>query len=142
MWSILCKAYVPRVSRVVHCLFVPLSQISALLRKSTTKLEKISYLMPCDVHRLIDSEAMVVYSTRQICIYMFSVVFSFVKNPCFPQMINQALLANRRALAKLCLNLMEKHLQMDIFQRLRWEEKLQDWKQLKLNDAVTRFRQV
>uniref|UniRef100_A0A673M9M1 DUF4455 domain-containing protein n=1 Tax=Sinocyclocheilus rhinocerous TaxID=307959 RepID=A0A673M9M1_9TELE len=74
---------------------------------------KISYLMPCDVHRLIDSEAMV--------------------------MINQALLANRRALAKLCLNLMEKHLQMDIFQRLRWEEKLQDWKQIKLNDGVTRF---
>uniref|UniRef100_A0A671KYY9 DUF4455 domain-containing protein n=1 Tax=Sinocyclocheilus anshuiensis TaxID=1608454 RepID=A0A671KYY9_9TELE len=72
---------------------------------------KISYLMPCDVHRLIDSEAMV--------------------------MINQALLANRRALAKLCLNLMEKHLQMDIFQRLRWEEKLQDWKQIKLNDTLT-----
>ncbi|XP_016356513.1 coiled-coil domain-containing protein 180 [Sinocyclocheilus anshuiensis] len=91
------------------------AMISALLRKSTTKLEKISYLMPCDVHRLIDSEAM---------------------------MINQALLANRRALAKLCLNLMEKHLQMDIFQRLRWEEKLQDWKQIKLNDTVTWFRDV
>ncbi|XP_043096059.1 LOW QUALITY PROTEIN: coiled-coil domain-containing protein 180 [Puntigrus tetrazona] len=89
------------------------AMISALLRRSTTKLEKISFLMPCDVHRLIDSEAM---------------------------MINQALLANQRALAKLCLNLMEKHLQMDISQRLRWEEKLQDWKQIKLNDAVTRFR--
>uniref|UniRef100_A0A8C2HRW6 DUF4455 domain-containing protein n=1 Tax=Cyprinus carpio TaxID=7962 RepID=A0A8C2HRW6_CYPCA len=76
---------------------------------------KISYLMPCDVHRLIDSEAM---------------------------MINQALLANQHALAKLCLNLMEKHLQMDISQRLRWEEKLQDWKQIKLNDTVTRFRDV
>ncbi|XP_042580588.1 coiled-coil domain-containing protein 180 [Cyprinus carpio] len=91
------------------------AMISALLRKSTTKLEKISYLMPCDVHRLIDSEAM---------------------------MINQALLANQHALAKLCLNLMEKHLQMDISQRLRWEEKLQDWKQIKLNDTVTRFRDV
>ncbi|XP_026067899.1 coiled-coil domain-containing protein 180 [Carassius auratus] len=91
------------------------AMISALLRKSTTKLEKISYLMPCDVHRLIDSEAM---------------------------MINQALLANQRALAKLCLNLMEKHLQMDIFQRLRWEEKLQDWKQIKLNDTVTQFRDI
>ncbi|XP_073688966.1 coiled-coil domain-containing protein 180-like, partial [Garra rufa] len=89
------------------------AMISALLKKSTTKLEKISYLMPCDVHRLIDNEAM---------------------------MINQALLANRRALPKLCLNLMEKHLQMDIFQRLRWEEKLQDWKRIKLNDAVSRFK--
>ncbi|XP_050966695.1 coiled-coil domain-containing protein 180 isoform X2 [Labeo rohita] len=90
------------------------TMISALLRNSTTKLEKISYLMPCDVHRLIDNEAM---------------------------MINQALLANQRALAKLCLNLMEKHLQMDIFQRQRWEEKLQDWKRIKLNDAVSRFKE-
>ncbi|KAK2911716.1 hypothetical protein Q8A67_003849 [Cirrhinus molitorella] len=91
------------------------AMISALIKKSTTKLEKISYLLPCDVHRLIDNEAM---------------------------MINQALLANQRALAKLCLNLMEKHLQMDIFQRLRWEEKLQDWKRIKLNDAVSQFKDI
>ncbi|XP_051748617.1 coiled-coil domain-containing protein 180 isoform X5 [Ctenopharyngodon idella] len=90
-----------------------LTVIAELLRKYTTKLEKISYLMPPDVHRLIDNEAM---------------------------MINQALLANRRALAKLCLNLMEKHLQIDVFQRLRWEEKLQDWKRMKLTDAVSRFK--
>ncbi|XP_067294288.1 coiled-coil domain-containing protein 180 isoform X2 [Pseudorasbora parva] len=69
--------------------------------------------MPCDVHRLVDNEAM---------------------------MINQALLANRRALAKLCLNLMEKHLQIDVFLRLSWEEKLQDWKRIKLIDAVNRFK--
>ncbi|XP_051522130.1 coiled-coil domain-containing protein 180 [Myxocyprinus asiaticus] len=89
------------------------AMISALLRKYTTKLEKISHLMPCDVHRLIDNEAM---------------------------MINQALLANRRALAKLCLNLMEKHLQTEVSQRLRWEDKLQDWKRIKLLDAVNRFK--
>jgi len=57
-------------------------------------------------------------------------------------MINQALLANRRALAKLCLNLMEKHMQIDVFQRLKWEEKLQDWKRIKLIDAVNRFKYV
>jgi len=57
-------------------------------------------------------------------------------------MINQALLANRRALAKLCLNLMEKHMQTDVFQRLKWEEKLQDWKKIKLIDAVNRFKYV
>ncbi|KAG1957044.1 hypothetical protein F2P79_007257 [Pimephales promelas] len=89
------------------------TMIAELLRKYTSKLEKISYLMPCDVHRLIDNEAM---------------------------MINQALLANRRALAKLCLNLMEKHMQIDVFQRLKWEEKLQDWKRIKLIDAVNRFK--
>ncbi|XP_051955131.1 coiled-coil domain-containing protein 180 [Xyrauchen texanus] len=88
------------------------AMISALLKKYTTKLEKISYLMPCDVHRLIDNEAM---------------------------MINQALLANRRALAKLCLNLMEKNLQTEVSQRLRWEDKLQDWKRIKRLDAVNRF---
>ncbi|XP_057194366.1 coiled-coil domain-containing protein 180 isoform X2 [Triplophysa rosa] len=75
-------------------------RISAVLRKYTTKLEKISYLMPYDVHRLMDNKAMT---------------------------INQALLANRCALAKLSLNWMEKHLQMEVFQRMRWEDKLQNW---------------
>ncbi|XP_056606906.1 coiled-coil domain-containing protein 180 [Triplophysa dalaica] len=75
-------------------------KISAVLRKYSTKLEKISYLMPYDVHRLLDNTAM---------------------------MINQALLANRCALAKLSLNWMEKYLQMDVFQRLRCEDKLQNW---------------
>ncbi|KAA0713306.1 hypothetical protein E1301_Tti009274 [Triplophysa tibetana] len=76
-------------------------KISAVLRKYTTKLEKISYLMPYDVHRLMDNTAM---------------------------MINQALLANRCALAKLSLNWMEKYLQMEVFQRKRCEDKLQNWR--------------
>ncbi|XP_076854168.1 coiled-coil domain-containing protein 180 isoform X2 [Brachyhypopomus gauderio] len=87
--------------------------ISALLRKYVMKLEKISYVMPSDVHRLIDSEAM---------------------------MINQALLANRRALAKLNLNLMEKNLQKEIVHRQKWETKLQDWKRIKVLAAVNQFR--
>lgn len=69
-------------------------------------------------------------------------VLFFGMSPCSSQMINQALLANRRALAKLRLNLMEKHLQIDVFQRLKWEEKLQDWKRIKLIDAVNRFKYV
>lgn len=78
MWFILCKAHVAAVIRLVHCLFVPLSQIAELLRKYTTKLEKISYLMPPDVHRLIDNEAMVVYSSLQICICMHHMYFYFI----------------------------------------------------------------
>ncbi|KAB5528452.1 hypothetical protein PHYPO_G00140370 [Pangasianodon hypophthalmus] len=87
--------------------------ISAILRKYTMKLEKISYVMPSDVHRLINNEAM---------------------------MINQALLANRRAVAKLHLNLMEKDLQKEVLYHLRWETKLQDWKKLKVVAAVSQFK--
>ncbi|XP_072521084.1 coiled-coil domain-containing protein 180 [Salminus brasiliensis] len=89
------------------------SMISALLKKYVMKLEKISYVMPSDVHRLIDNEAM---------------------------MINQALLANRRAIAKLHLNLMEKDLQKEARCRLKWETKLQDWKRLKVLAAVSQFK--
>lgn len=74
-------------------------------------------------------------------LYALYVLF-FSMSPCSPQMINQALLANRRALAKLRLNLMEKHLQIDVFQRLKWKDKLQDWKRIKLIDAVNRFKYV
>ncbi|KAJ7995229.1 hypothetical protein DPEC_G00242370 [Dallia pectoralis] len=89
--------------------------IAALLRKYTGKLEKCGCLMPLNVHRLIDGEAM---------------------------MINQALLANRRALAKLHLNLMESHLQKEYSHRLRWEDKLDDWKRVKVLDVVSRFKEL
>uniref|UniRef100_A0AAZ3RSU2 Coiled-coil domain containing 180 n=1 Tax=Oncorhynchus tshawytscha TaxID=74940 RepID=A0AAZ3RSU2_ONCTS len=84
--------------------------IAALLRKYTGKLEKVCYVMPSDIHRLINREAM---------------------------MINQAILANRRAVAKLYLNLMENDLQKEVFHRLRWEDKLQDWKSFKVLGVVS-----
>ncbi|XP_062371955.1 coiled-coil domain-containing protein 180 [Sardina pilchardus] len=87
--------------------------ISTLLRKYTQNLEKFSYVLPCDVHRLMDSEAM---------------------------MINQAVLSNRRAVAKLMLNLMEEDLQKEALHRLRWEDKLKDWKRIKVLAAVQRFK--
>jgi hypothetical protein len=55
-------------------------------------------------------------------------------------MINQAILANRRAVAKLYLNLMENDLQKEVFHRLRWEDKLQDWKSFKVLGVVSRFK--
>ncbi|XP_031441304.2 coiled-coil domain-containing protein 180 isoform X2 [Clupea harengus] len=87
--------------------------ISTLLRKYTQILKKFSYILPCDVHRLMDSEAM---------------------------MINQAVLSNRRAVAKLTLNLMEDDLQKEALHRLRWEDKLKDWKRIKVLAAVNRFK--
>ncbi|KAI4898344.1 hypothetical protein NFI96_024571 [Prochilodus magdalenae] len=89
------------------------SMISLLLKKYAAKLEKTCYVMPCDVHRLIDYEAM---------------------------MINQALLANRRAIARLHLNMLEKDLQKQASHRLKWETKLQDWKKIKVLAAVRQFK--
>lgn len=103
------------------------------------KLEKISYLMPSDIHRLINNEAMVSH-------------FLFKKNHCsikhavlnslclLKQMINQALLANRRAVAKLHLNLMEKDLQKEVLYRQRWQTNLQNWKKIKVAVAVSQFK--
>ncbi|XP_066513480.1 coiled-coil domain-containing protein 180-like isoform X3 [Hoplias malabaricus] len=90
------------------------SMISALLKKYAAKLEKISYIMPCDVHRLIDNEAM---------------------------MINQALLANRRAIAKLHLNLMENDLQIEALNQQKCEAILQDWKTLNVLTVVNQFKE-
>ncbi|XP_076144475.1 coiled-coil domain-containing protein 180 [Alosa pseudoharengus] len=89
--------------------------ISTLLRKYTQNLKKFSYVLPCDVHRLMDSEAM---------------------------MINQAVLSNRRAVAKLTLNLMEEDLQKEALHRFRWEDKLKDWKRIKVLAAVQRFKDL
>ena len=55
-------------------------------------------------------------------------------------MINQALLANRRAVAKLYLNLMEQDLEKELSDRLHWEDKLQDWKKHKVRGVVDRFK--
>ncbi|GAA6098332.1 coiled-coil domain-containing protein 180-like isoform X3 [Tachysurus ichikawai] len=87
--------------------------ITAILSKYTKKLEKISYVMPSDVHRLMNNEAM---------------------------MINQALLANRRAVAKLHLNLMEKNLQKEVQCHFRWETNLQNWKKIKAVTALSQFK--
>ncbi|KAJ8288575.1 hypothetical protein COCON_G00012340 [Conger conger] len=55
-------------------------------------------------------------------------------------MINQASLANQRALARLCLNLKEKDLLGTLSHRLRWEDRLQHWKTVKIHTSVNRFR--
>uniref|UniRef100_W5MAG3 Coiled-coil domain containing 180 n=1 Tax=Lepisosteus oculatus TaxID=7918 RepID=W5MAG3_LEPOC len=88
--------------------------IGEILKKYTQMLEKISYLMPPDIHRFMDKESM---------------------------MINQALLANRRATGRLFVNLMEHDLQRELSHRLRWEDKLQDWKKIKMQDAIDRFKE-
>ncbi|XP_048851511.1 coiled-coil domain-containing protein 180 isoform X2 [Brienomyrus brachyistius] len=90
------------------------TKITAVLKKYSTLLEDISYMMPPDIHRLIDGEAM---------------------------MINQAILANRRAVARLVLQATEKHLQKVLLLRLHWEDKVRDWTRLKVQASVDRFRE-
>ncbi|XP_075115168.1 coiled-coil domain-containing protein 180 isoform X2 [Leptodactylus fuscus] len=88
-------------------------RIAEVLRKYTTLLKDICFLMPSDVHRFINNEAM---------------------------MINQAILANHRAIAKLSLNLMEAELKREGLQRLRWQDLIKAWRCYQREVIIQEFR--
>ncbi|XP_026199109.1 coiled-coil domain-containing protein 180 isoform X1 [Anabas testudineus] len=88
-------------------------KIRAVLRKYCHLLEKISFLLPPDVHRLIHTEA---------------------------TMLNQSLLANRRSTARLLLLLQEENLQQESVLRLHWEDCLSRCKRSRVREVVDRFR--
>ncbi|XP_068105081.1 coiled-coil domain-containing protein 180 isoform X2 [Hyperolius riggenbachi] len=90
-------------------------EISDVLKTFTALLEEISYLLPSDVHRFIHKEAM---------------------------MINQAILANHRAISRLSLNLMEAELKRECSQRLRWQDLIKAWKSHEKERVVLEFRQA
>ncbi|KAJ8291181.1 hypothetical protein GJAV_G00022330 [Gymnothorax javanicus] len=89
------------------------ASIAELLKTCTSALERVGHMAAHDLHRLINSEAMT---------------------------INQASLANRRALARLYMNLMEEDLQGSLSHRLLWEDRLQSWKSIKVQASVNQFR--
>ncbi|XP_064379883.1 coiled-coil domain-containing protein 180 isoform X2 [Dromaius novaehollandiae] len=89
-------------------------KITDVLRKYTVMLEDISFLLPPDVYRFMNDEAMI---------------------------INRALLANRRAIAKLFFNLMKTELKRELSHRLKWQDRVKDWKLLQKNYAVHSFRE-
>ncbi|XP_073412151.1 coiled-coil domain-containing protein 180 [Dendrobates tinctorius] len=89
-------------------------RIAEVLRKFTALLTEICFLMPPDVHRFIHKEAM---------------------------MINQAVLANHRAIAKLSLNLMEAKLKREGLQRLRWQDLVKAWKSYRKETMLRDFRE-
>ncbi|XP_060126628.1 coiled-coil domain-containing protein 180 isoform X2 [Zootoca vivipara] len=89
-------------------------RIKLLLNKYNKILDDISYFLPSDVHRIIHKEAM---------------------------MINQALLANRRAIAKLFVNLMEADLKGDIFYHRKLEERIKTWRAKWKQNIIYSFRQ-
>ncbi|XP_070819924.1 coiled-coil domain-containing protein 180-like [Chaetodon trifascialis] len=90
-----------------------IDQIRAVLRKFCHWLEKIGFLPPPDVCRLIHTEA---------------------------TMLNQSLLANRRSAARLLLLLQEENLQQESLLRLHWEDCLSRWRRSRVNQVIDRFR--
>uniref|UniRef100_A0A8C0BKV2 DUF4455 domain-containing protein n=1 Tax=Buteo japonicus TaxID=224669 RepID=A0A8C0BKV2_9AVES len=74
-----------------------------VLRKYTVILEEISFFLSADVYRFMNDEAM---------------------------MINRALLANQRAIAKLFFNLMKSEMKTELSHRLKWQDRVKDWKYL------------
>ncbi|KAM9522205.1 coiled-coil domain-containing protein 180 isoform 2-T3 [Guaruba guarouba] len=89
-------------------------QVTAVLRKYTVILENISFFMSADVYRLINNEAM---------------------------LINRALLANQRAIAKLFFNLMKSELKKELFHQLKWQDRVKDWKLIQKKCIIHSFRE-
>uniref|UniRef100_A0A8B9FXU6 DUF4455 domain-containing protein n=1 Tax=Amazona collaria TaxID=241587 RepID=A0A8B9FXU6_9PSIT len=95
-------------------LYSSIAQITAVLRKYTVILENISFFLSADVYRLMNNEAM---------------------------LINRALLANQRAIAKLFFNLMKSEMKKELFHRLKWQDSVKDWKLIQKNCIVHSFRE-
>ncbi|XP_070811880.1 coiled-coil domain-containing protein 180 [Pituophis catenifer annectens] len=89
-------------------------RITFVLSKYTKMLEDTAYHLSSDVHRFVHKEAM---------------------------MINQAILANRKAISKLFLNLTEADLQRDSFYRYQLEERKEIWKAVQKKHIVSSFRE-
>ncbi|NXR06919.1 CC180 protein, partial [Semnornis frantzii] len=88
-------------------------QITAVLRSCTERLEEISYFLPPDVHRLLNQEAMV---------------------------INRALLANQRAMAKMLFQLLKSELKWKFCHQLKWQSAVKAWKLIRKTSIVQSFR--
>ncbi|KAE8582533.1 hypothetical protein XENTR_v10020159 [Xenopus tropicalis] len=88
-------------------------RISEVLKKYTSLLKDICHLMPSDVDRFIHNEAM---------------------------MINQAILANHRALARLSVNLLEANLKRENTQRFQWQDLKKAWECYQREIIMKEFR--
>ncbi|KAF1591929.1 UNVERIFIED_CONTAM: hypothetical protein FQV15_0006121, partial [Eudyptes pachyrhynchus] len=55
--------------------------------------------------------------------------------------INRALLANQRAIAKLFFNLLKSEMKRELSHRLKWQDRVKDWKLIQKNSVVHSFRE-
>ncbi|XP_049435658.1 coiled-coil domain-containing protein 180 isoform X2 [Epinephelus fuscoguttatus] len=91
------------------------AEIKVVLRTFLHLLQKINFLSPPDVCRLVHAEA---------------------------TMLNQSLLANRRSVARLLLLLQEENLQQESLLRLHWEDCLSRWRRSRVTEVIDRFRRL
>ncbi|XP_069741953.1 coiled-coil domain-containing protein 180 isoform X2 [Narcine bancroftii] len=88
-------------------------RITAEFKDCVKNLEKIAYLPADDIYRFIDKEAM---------------------------LLNQALLANRRAVSKLYVNLIKVDLKQEISDWQIWNSKVQDLKTFKKQNILQKLK--
>ncbi|XP_020837652.1 coiled-coil domain-containing protein 180 isoform X2 [Phascolarctos cinereus] len=89
-------------------------KLGEVLKKYMEILKNNAYLLYPDVERLIHKEAMI---------------------------INQALLGNQRAIAKLFINLMESNLKQEISSHHKWQDLMKFWKNMKKESMIQNFRE-
>ncbi|CAH1787861.1 unnamed protein product [Owenia fusiformis] len=75
-------------------------------------LEKIAHLMPPHLHKLLDKDS---------------------------QLINQAVLSNRRAYSDLYARLMMADIEREKVQHTRWKKRVEDWKNIHIDMAVAEY---
>ncbi|XP_076436919.1 coiled-coil domain-containing protein 180-like isoform X2 [Babylonia areolata] len=91
-----------------------MQRIRNVFQEYAKTLEKISYLMAPDLQRFMDKES---------------------------QALNQTCLSNRRAYADLYVRLMSADIEREKTQHTQWRRRVEDWKNLKTNLAVEKFRE-
>ncbi|XP_068925370.1 coiled-coil domain-containing protein 180 [Petaurus breviceps papuanus] len=121
LWEKLSKKFIKRrkwikdfdtkLKKVEACRAEKLGEV---LKKYMAILKDNAYLLSPDVERLIHKEAMI---------------------------INQALLGNQRAIAKLFVNLMESNLKQEISNHHKWQDLMKFWKNIKKESMIQNFRE-
>ncbi|KAL3871453.1 hypothetical protein ACJMK2_039450 [Sinanodonta woodiana] len=91
-----------------------MDMIRAIFKNFAKTLEKIAHLLAPDLHRFLDKES---------------------------QLINQTMLSNRRAFADLYTRLMSADIEREKSQHTTWKRRVEDWRLLKTELAVKRFKE-
>ncbi|KAK3581902.1 hypothetical protein CHS0354_024214 [Potamilus streckersoni] len=91
-----------------------MDMIRAVFKNFAKTLERIAHLLAPDLHRFLDKES---------------------------QLINQTMLSNRRAFADLYTKLMSADIEREKSQHTTWKRRVEDWRLLKTELAVKRFKE-
>ncbi|XP_052788439.1 coiled-coil domain-containing protein 180-like [Mya arenaria] len=90
-----------------------MEMIRRVFKDYAKALEKIAHILSSDLHRFMDKES---------------------------QLINQTVLSNRRAYGDLFVRLMSTDIEREKSQHTAWKRRVDDWKMLKTELAVKRFK--